>query len=322
MRKLLSVILCFCILCTIGCNKSTESEETEVKSIVTTETLFQADIIYHVLKYIQLEDSPANLYDEEYINEFEAFRKENNNTYNLVDAAVQLSGAYAKYFDEVTFIAFCAFDYTTLEDTINGILNDEIVSESAKSEFIIPFIDCVKEEQTIYEEYWNNKIQDSQSNIDKLVELANGYFTKLQKVFDYTGKNPQFCLCISLDGEGRGITNTDMLTAAIEIPETDEEMTAAFFQGFHEMTHQFTDQRFFTSISMDDGTHLMSEKVVMMTDYYIFKELEPDLLEAYIKWTGEEAGKSDATEEEFLEFYDLPEEQDNGIETLLKEMNI
>ncbi len=51
------------------------------------------------------------------------------------------------------------------------------------------------------------------------------------------------------------------------------------------MTHQITDHKLFTNISMDDGTHLLSEKVVMKTDYYLIQRLEKELLDDYIQFS-------------------------------------
>ncbi len=202
----------------------------------------------------------------------------------------------------------------------DAILNDKSVSEEAKSQFVIPFMQCVDNEKEFYQKYWDNKIKESKSYIDEFEKFSNQNYYNLHNVFAYTNKRPHYFLCVSINGKGRGIYSNDKLTAAVEIPKTKEEMNDAFYQAFHEMTHQITDKKFFSAINMEDGTHLQSENIVMLTDYYIFKELNPNLLKPYIEWTAKQAGVSDVTEQDFLDFYKVTEEQESEIKSLVKEM--
>lgn len=334
MKKKILIIWCFSIIATLcGClnddNIKTQQAvqnqiETNIsednKFSVTTDTLFHADLIYHVFNYIDLKDSPANLYSQDYINDFEEFRAKQNNTNNLIESTKKLSNAYAKYFDEVNYIAFCSFSYSNYDDMKDAILNDKSVSEEAKSQFVIPFMQCIDNEKELYHKYWDNKIKESKNYIDEFEKFSNDKNYNLYKVFAYTNKRPHYFLCVSLNGKGRGIWSIDKLTAAVEIPKTKEEMNDTYYQAFHEMTHQLTDKKFFSAINMKDGTHSQSEKVVMITDYYIFKEQDPNLLKPYIEWTAKQAGVSDVTEQDFLNFYKVTEEQELEIKSLVKEI--
>ena len=54
--------------------------------------------------------------------------------------------------------------------------------------------------------------------------------------------------------------------------------------SLHELTHPCTDDLVGTSICMEDGSHALTENIVMLADYYLIKEIAPELVDRYFKW--------------------------------------
>jgi hypothetical protein len=301
------------LLCTVSCASPKSGEGI----YATAETLFHADLVFHLLNYINLKDSPANLYSEDYISKFEEYKSDHGFESSLLKDAQNLDSAYKDYFNEVNIINFYAFDYSTYEDMVDNLKNDTRFSSAAKEKFIKPFISCMDKEKDIYKQYWDEEIKKNQKNIDSFLKYFNHNISPLENVFTYTNKKALLYLCVSLNNKGRGINIDDTLCAAIYLPKNEKQRAAGFYQAFHEMTHQFTDQFMFENISMEDGTKLLSEKIVMKTDYYLFQDAKDE----YIQWDADSYGVSNATENDFLKFYELPDEYEGKIQDLLSAIN-
>lgn len=71
-------------------------------------------------------------------------------------------------------------------------------------------------------------------------------------------------------------------------------------QILHEYTHQFTDKLLGENIRMDDGTHDISEDVVILFDYYLIKNLYEEDTDSYLKWLASLANADNCDEKFFL----------------------
>ncbi len=301
------------LLCTVSCSSPKSGESI----CVNAETLFHADLVFHILNYINLKDSPANLYSVDYISEFEEYKLVHGFESSLLKDAQNLEAAYKDYFNEVNTIMFDAFDYSTYEDMVENLKNNTTYSYDAKEKFIKPFISCMDKEKDIYKQYWDDEIKKNQKNMDSFLLYFQNNISPVEKVFTYTNKNALLYLCVSLNNKGRGIRRNDTLCAAIYIPKNENQQTAGFFQAFHEMTHQFTDRSILEYISMEDESHSLSETIVWKTDYFLFQHVKDE----YLQWAADCAGVSNATENDFLEFYELPDEYEEKIQNLLSAIN-
>ena len=317
-KSICMILALFLFISTVGCAE----QKVESEWAMEGETVFHSDLVFHILNYINLEGSPANMYSQEYIDEFEDFRsKQSNNDYKLIEEAQKLSVPYMKYFNEVSYVAFIGFDCSSYEQ-LKDQLNSMSISTEAKEEFIKPFIQCMDAELSIYTEYWNRIIAEQKNNMDAFISYSNKILCRLEKVFKYANKKPHYYFCVSLgQGKGRGIWNDQFIGAAGCIPKNESEQQYAFFQAFHEMTHQVTDRKLFTHISMEDETHLLSEKVVMKMDYYLIQGLGENLLEDYLQWTAWLAEKSEASEQDFLDYYKLPDKEEKEVQELINEIS-
>ena len=316
-KSICMIVALFLFISTVGCAE----QKVESEWVMEGETVLHSDIVFHILNYINLEGLPANMYSKEYIDEFEDFRsKQSNNDYKLIEETQKLSVAYKKYFNEVSNVAFIGF-YSSSYEELQDRLNSMPISTEAKEEFIKPFIQCMDAELSIYTEYWNRIIAEQKNNMDAFISYSNKTLRALEKLFKYANKKPHYYFCVSLgQGKGRGINNRFMSAAGC-IPKNEGEQQNAFFQAFHEMTHQITDDKLFTHISMEDGTHSLSEKVVMKTDYYLIQKFEKDLLNDYIQWTAWLHGVSGASEKDFLDYYKLPEKEEKEVQEIIDEIS-
>ena len=319
-KRSICALLVLCLfICMIGCGEQNVKSEWTMEG----ETVLHADLVFHILNYINIEGSPANTYSKEYINQFEEFRAErSNNEYKLIEEAQKLSAPYKKYFSEVSQVAFIGF-YCSSYEELKDHLNNLPLSIGAREEFIKPFIECMDAELSLYTEYWSGVIAEQENNMNKFISYSNKELYSFEKLFKYANKKPHYYFCVSLEpGKGRGINNNDQLMSAAGcIPKNKEEQQLyAFFQAFHEMTHQITDNKLFTNISMEDGTHLLSENVVMKTDYYLIQKFNKGGLKEYIQWTAWLEGISEASEQDFLDYYILSEKEEKEIQKMIDEI--
>ena len=103
----------------------------------------------------------------------------------------------------------------------------------------------------------------------------------------------------SIIKNGRGFYINDYFSAAVPFPETENDFQSVFFMLLHEYTHQFTDN-LLNNINFDDGSHNLSENIVILADYYLIKETDKSLIPNYIKMF---SGNMTGSEENFLSYF-------------------
>ena len=140
-------------------------------------------------------------------------------------------------------------------------------------------------------------------------------------VFSHYQKNKAVAfLSFSITCNGRGLQSQDVFFAAVPLPQNEREAEQAFFQLFHEYTHQFTDILLNRMIRMDDGTHDLSENLVILTDYFIIKKIREEMMKKYLTWIFAICGGTGTPFDEaaFLNMFRIPPDLE---EMMLKEIN-
>lgn len=89
---------------------------------------------------------------------------------------------------------------------------------------------------------------------------------------------------------GRGSGNQNSLLVALPFPLNENDEEDAFFMAIHELTHFCTDDLVGEDISMKDGSHALTENIVMIADYELIKGVNPALVAGYLKWICNKSG--------------------------------
>jgi hypothetical protein len=117
---------------------------------------------------------------------------------------------------------------------------------------------------------------------------------------------------------GRGFGIENYLSAAILLPESNDDFYKSFIIALHEFTHHIIDALLNCEISIGDTSHDTSESVVLYADYLLIKKYHPKFLDQYFKWICEISGNNDETltEDLFNQFFILPFELTEQIKSL------
>lgn len=229
------------------------------------------DIIYHIFAHIKV-CSASNLYDEDYIKMM--------STNHLDDEMNKISLYYNENFNRLASIQFILTDATTINDVENILLSFNMFTEDDKTFFILPFLDILNNVDKSYSDYWN----EINNTVEKtIVETGiTERFNELTWLFDKYNKDIEIYLSYSINKNGRGIYSPNKFQAVVPYPyhvNPKYDIDHSFYMAFHEITHQITDNMIGTIINMDDGSHDLSENIVIRVDYYWLKNKK-----AYLKW--------------------------------------
>lgn len=135
----------------------------------------------------------------------------------------------------------------------------------------------------------------------------------------YTGKHAIAYVSCSLPLNGRGVLMREALCAMVAAPAAFEEVADAHHQLLHEYTHAWTDGLLRGPIAMEDGTHDLSEGLVLLADDWLFQLCCPEELGVYRAWAGQMlATDGPVTGEEAAEMIGLGEEWQRRIEVLAR----
>ena len=269
-----------------------------------------ADLVYHVLAHMQVSNA-SNLYSEKYVRGFEAYRKEHGFSFDLKGAVNEMQGYYNQNFERLGFVNFLPFVQTDKDfETCKGrFLHYAGFTREDKVHFIEPFVFALEKESLLYFPYWESVYRDT----DDKRKLCEARITTLLQpyapVFDHYRKNQASAvLSFSMTCNGRGFYRQDGFFAAVPMPKEERAVTYAFFQLLHEYTHQFTDALLNTAIRMDDGTHDLSENLVILTDYFMIKKVQEDMTSPYLSWLSAICGNPPVSldEENLLHVFPIP----------------
>ena len=271
------------------------------------------DLMYHILAHMKVENS-SNLYSEAYIDNVNKIK---NGKYDSITEVVShLSNYYNENFERLGVINFLPFVCPSVQDLICATENYDGFTETDKKDFIFPLNQLLKSEFEFYEDYWN-KLYDTTSICRKAFESwIKNEMSKYGALFSYFNKSAVIGLSYSMTNNGRGYGDTSSFNAVVPFAFDESEYKNIFYQILHEYTHQFTDKLIGENIRMDDGTHDISEKAVILFDYYLIKKIYKEDTDSYLKWIGSLANIDNCDENLFLSVYKI----NDGIKEKLLEL--
>ena len=227
-------------------------------------------------------DNASDLYDEKYI--IEMAKEKTGFAYNLIPAVNSLQKYYNENFERLMMINFLPYYYNDYEEMKNNFPACNRFTQDDLQIFIKPFIEILDNESAFFFEHWE-KLNGSYY-ISK--QPTQDYFQKkLQKyscIFDYFHKPCQILFSYIITKNGRGFYNDKYFAALIRYPENEAAYNFSFFQLLHEYTHTFTDGLLNKNINMKDGSHSLSENLVILADYFLIKSIDEDFIPKYFDW--------------------------------------
>lgn len=260
------------------------------------------DLMYHVLAHMKV-DNASNLYSEAYID---TINKVKHGRYDSIAGAVaHLSNYYNENFERLGVINFLPFVCASVQDLLSATEHYWGFTETDKEEFIFPLNQLLRSEFEFYEDYWS-KLYDATSVCRKKFELwLNNEMSKYEALFSYFNKAAGVGISYSLTNNGRGYENASSFNAIVPFAFDESKYKGTFYQILHEYTHQFTDKLLGETIRMDDGTHDMSETMVILFDYYLIKRIDKADIGFYLEWIGSLANIENCNENLFQSIFKI-----------------
>ncbi len=262
-------------------------EKVEIK------TSFPLDMVYHLLAHLDLAGNPANLYSPSYVQAIE--EAEAKKAPDLGRALQSLGKVYRDNFQSLAAINFIPYYTGDIPSLVKTLLNYPGFTLLDRDDFIKPFCSLMEEEEGFFRGYWEGRLAANAENIESFAFYLADQFAKIEPFFRNAQRRPEVYLSVSLTRYGRGFPVEGLLAAAVPLPKSPKEYEGTFLQLFHEYTHPLTDGFLKEEIKMSDDSHNLSERLVIVADYYLLERLNPGLLPAYLRWLADlgfsEAGK-------------------------------
>lgn len=275
------------------------------------------DLVYHLLAHMKVENA-SNLFSQKYIEYMQKVKPFDK--VELLNEIKPLELFYNNNFERLAIINFLPFYSDDLNELIKILLTYENFNQTDKDTFIIPFIRLLEHEAaTFYYNYWEGQYKVLCCSFTEVKNYFEKLLEKYQIVFNYFKKAALVYFSFSLTRNGRGFGIKNNFSACIPFPINQYEYQNAFFTLLHEYTHQFTDQLVKNDINMHDGSHDLSENIVILFDYYLIKNIDNMDIKPYFKWLAMISGHEGAeiTEGEFLSIFKVPDEIKRSILRLL-----
>lgn len=276
-----------------------------------------SDLLFHFLAHMKVQNA-SDLYSENYIN---FMQSEKNGESSILQEASLLTSYYNDHFERLGVINFLPFYCSDLQAFRDLLLHHHAFCDEDRELFLYPLLRFLERENLFYSDYWERKFYHEQ---DKRLLAENYMKDTIQKyrcLFQYFKREPAVvCFSFSLTRNGRGLGNETSFSAIVPFPKDSTDYFNCFFQLLHEYTHQFTDALIGSSIQMSDGSHDLSEKLVILFDYYLIKALNKADIEAYLAWLAKIGENEAVSELEFLSFFKIPEALNNTLLSLVEEI--
>jgi len=276
------------------------------------------DLLFHVLAYMKV-DNASDLFCAEYIKKMEAAKRLPGYDADIPQNIGLLQDYYNANFERLALINFLPFYSESFDEMKDALADCTHFTSNDLRHFIKPFIEILDAESAFYFEYWGN-LHEINLNLRKDVESK--LRTEIKKyacVFGRYSKSTTTFLSYSLTRNGRGFSGSEShIVTIVPFPKCADSIMDCFFTLLHEYTHQFTDSLLDANISMDDDTHTISEKIVILADYYLIKAINPGDLPAYFEWIAHNSGdkNSGMDENDFLSAYKI----DDNLDSILKKL--
>lgn len=288
---------------------------------------WHTDIVFHVLTHMKVENA-SNIFNEAYVQEIMQEKERLGITSNLIVQLEDLTDYYMKHFERLSIINFIPFITNSFEELVQTIVSWSEFRDEDKRNFINDFVTILEKEKAFYHKYWYQKDNILKNRKIIVEKNLNDRLILFKCLFEYYKQckhaKVEILLSYSIGQNGRGSINQNSLLAALPFPvnENDEEDT--FFMALHELTHPCTDNLVGEDkdISMKDGSHDLTENLVMIADYELIKEVYPALVENYFKWICNKAGKPTAQldEDVLYNIFIIPAEIKNELKKRIGEI--
>ena len=285
------------------------------------------DIVFHVLTHMKVKNA-SNVFNDIYVQEIRQEKKRFGITDDLIGRLEALTDYYMKHFERLATINFIPFITNSFEELTQTIISWGSFTEEDKVNFINDFITILEEERAFYYGYWHQKDNMLKHRKDIVEKNLNDRLTLFKCLFDYYKKykhmEVEVLLSYSMGQNGRGSSNQKFHLVALPFPFNENNEEDTFFMALHELTHPCTDNLVgeYKDISMKDGSHDLTENIVMIADYEIIRAVNPILAESYFKWICNKSGNSTVKldEDMFYNIFIIPAEIKNALKKRIREI--
>ena len=261
------------------------------------------DLIFHVLSYFNVNNA-SNLYDEKYIEKMEEEKKKH--LYNFKPLINSLQAYYNANFERLMLINFLPFYCNSYEEMKNNFLTCNRFTQDDLKCFIEPFIEMLDKESVFFFDYWEVQKDKYEATRQATEEYFKNELRKYSFVFEHFNKPCKVLFSFAITKNGRGFYSDSHFAALVRFPEDKYTFDFSFIQLLHEYTHSFTDNLLNKNINMQDGSHSLSENVVILADYYLIKSIDEKFVPKYFEWLGYNQNE-DFDESKFLSIFHIEE---------------
>lgn len=279
---------------------------------VELRTSSSIDLMYHGLAHLPL-NNPASLYSRAYLERCGSSKQ-------FGERLESLAPWYTAHFERLCSVGFLPFFAPDWEATKKLLLTHPGYTEEDRAQFLTPLLAALDEAAPRYLCWRQAEMQRCASGIEQLRARLEAC-PVLEVMVRHTGKRVVAYLSCSLPRNGRGIMMQDALCAMASAPATPGEAADAHCQLLHEYTHAWTDGFLHGPIAMEDGTHDLSEGLVLLADDWLFRLCCPAELGAYRAWAGRMLdADGPITGEEAADMIGVEEEWRRRMEALVRAM--
>lgn len=278
------------------------------------------DLLFHVLAYLKVNNA-SDCYSEEYIDKISKLKSKSE--YDIIPDINLLGEYYNDNFDRLSMINFLPFYSNNFDELKDIFLSYQRFMPDDIKYFIEPFIKILDNEKDFYFKYWDGLHENKKSSRQFIEQNLQNELEKYSCVFDYFNKSAQVFLSYSITRNGRGFgLIASYFSALVPYPENKESIKGVFFQLFHEYTHQFTDDLLKTNINMRDGSHNLSEFVVILADYYLIKAIDKNAVSEYFEWLKpkDNSQNTEITEDLFLSVFSVDDKINDELKVLINKI--
>jgi len=241
------------------------------------------DLTLHILAHFKVNNA-SNLYNERYIQATE--EKKSNIAYDIKSAIKPLQDYYNENFERLMLINFLPYYCNNYDEMKNAFLTCDRFTQDDLQFFIKPFIEMLDKESVFFFGYWETLKKKYETSKRKTEDYFTGMLEKYSCVFRYFNKPCRILFSFIITQNGRGFYSDTHFAALIRFPENESEFEFSFIQLLHEYTHNFTDGLLNTNINMKDGSHNLSENVVIVADYFLINSIDPSFIPRYLEFLG------------------------------------
>lgn len=249
---------------------------------LSVQTHYVEDLVLHCLAHMHV-NNDSDLYDFEYIQEINLEKDRMNFPKDLEEHMSHLSKAYNENFERTSLVNFLPLYIQELEELQNVLLIHPYYNDTDLTEFLLPFVNLLHDEDIFYKEYWSRKTSD-QHEVTQRFQLS---MERMLSTITGISSLITFPICVylqlSMTRAGRALMMGETDAIAVKYPQSEHNEIYSMLQALHELTHHYTDELMNCDLSMLDGTHKAAEHIVIVADYLLLKEYMPNLLQSYLQ---------------------------------------